>query len=254
MSRWKSIKVQVRLLRRWLRDVRQGVRRKMARTTPGAFAVFEHSLSLTHSIRQTASVENKRINIGLACNSISRAIVYPGEIFSFWKIVGRPSARRGFLPSRNIVGGKLVEDVGGGLCQVSGMLYQLALKAGLEISERHAHSVDIYREDERFAPLGADATVVFAYKDFRFVNLYTFPVRFSFELTASSFTGHLSSPEAIPEREIHYRRRQEGDLELVETIQTSGYGENILAISRYAKWNGHSPLYTALSIFCSLLS
>ncbi len=254
MSCWKSTKVQVRLLRRWLSDVQQGLRRKMARATPETLGVFEHSLHLTQAIRQNASVENKRINIGLACNAISRVTVHPGQVFSFWQIVGRPAARRGFLPSRNIVGGNLTEDVGGGLCQVSGMLYQLALKAGLTITERHAHSVDIYREEERFAPLGADATVVFAYKDFRFVNPYAFPLRFVFELTESSFSGQLCSPQAIPEHEIHFSRHRAGNLEVVETILKNGSAETVLAVSRYAKWKDHSPFCAVLSVFCSLLS
>lgn len=72
---------------------------------------------------------------------------------------------------RNLVAGKIQGNYGGGLCQVSGLLYYIALATGLEILERHAHSIDIYAEEDRFAPLGADDTVVFGYKNFmRHVN------------------------------------------------------------------------------------
>ena len=87
--------------------------------------------------------------------------------------------------------GKLVFSAGGGLCQLSSLLYHLSLLAGLEILERHAHSVDIYQEEERFTPLGADATVSFPYRDLRIRNTFNCPIRFTIDLEEESIRGHL---------------------------------------------------------------
>ena len=61
---------------------------------------------------------------------------------------------------------------------MAGLLYEAALRCGFAITERYSHSMDIYREAERFTPLGLDAAVVFGYKDLRFVNTTTTAVEF----------------------------------------------------------------------------
>jgi len=62
----------------------------------------------------------------------------------------------------------LALDYGGGLCQLSGIIYHAVLEAGLEILERHPHSLDIYTATTRYTPLGSDAAVVYGHKDLRF--------------------------------------------------------------------------------------
>lgn len=99
----------------------------------------------------------------------------------------------------------MCSDVGGGLCQLSGIMYLTALKAGLKIVERHNHTVDIYKEEsERFAPLGSDATIVFGYKDLRIQNKYDFPVKFQFEITNSFIKCKLFSRKEIVSRNINF--------------------------------------------------
>jgi vancomycin resistance protein VanW len=63
-----------------------------------------------------------------------------GEIFSFWRQVGRATHGRGFVRGRMVQAGCVVPAIGGGLCQLSNALYELALRTGCEIVERHAHS------------------------------------------------------------------------------------------------------------------
>jgi vancomycin resistance protein VanW len=104
-------------------------------------------------------VEAKIHNITLAIKGMNNLVIPPGTIFSFWHIVGRPTRVRGYLPGRSLVGGQLGPDFGGGLCQLSGLIYCTSLVAGLQILERHPHSRDIYDDQTRYAPLGADAAV-----------------------------------------------------------------------------------------------
>ncbi len=137
---------------------------------------------LRQEIRRTESFEAKHHNIykGAAC--INGLVIAPGEVFSFWHLVGRPSQQRGFLPSRSLVEGQPVLDDGGGLCQLAGILYHLALCCNIEVIERHAHSRDLYTEAERFTPLGADAAVAFGHKDLRLRNRYPAPLQLLVEV------------------------------------------------------------------------
>ena len=123
--------------------------------------------------------------------------------------VGKPSVGNGFVDGRNIVDGQLVRQVGGGLCQLSSLVYHLALLGGLEIVERHPHSIDIYRDNERFTPLGADATVVWGSKDLRLRNSYPFAISMGcFLLTVSAQLGQLRSEAAIPSPEVSFVREE----------------------------------------------
>ena len=93
-----------------------------------------------------------------------------GAAFSFWRQVGPPLAARGFVPGRMLKQGCLMPVVGGGLCQLSNALYQAALGAGCEITERHAHSRII---PGSHAAAGRDATVAWNYVDLRFAPTRT---------------------------------------------------------------------------------
>ena len=152
--------------------------------------------------------ENKLANLGRAIASIDRSLIEPGARWSFWKQVGKPSATNGYVEGRTIVEGRLVCQVGGGLCQLSGLLYHLALVGGLEIVERHAHSVDIYREHERYTPLGADATVVWGFKDLRLRNPYPFAVAITCLLDGMRLVGRLRSRERVPSLDVSFVREQ----------------------------------------------
>ncbi len=172
-------------------------------------------------------------NITLAIQKLDGLVLNTGEWFSFWYRVGRPSANNGFLKSRGIVNGKLVAGSGGGLCQLSGILYYLALQGGLSISERHAHSVDIYAEEERFAPLGSDATVAFAYKDLRFQNTHAESCQLRFLLTDGWLTATLHSPGAWVARDIAFTYACQ---DTVVNVTTHCNG-NPAGISRYKRLN-----------------
>ena len=110
---------------------------------------------------QLGKVQNLRIAARLL-----DGINVPGSaIFSFWRQLGRPARSRGFVDGRMLQEGCMVPAVGGGLCQLSNALYDVALRAGCEIVERHAHS--------RIVPgsagiVGRDATIAWNYVDLRF--------------------------------------------------------------------------------------
>jgi vancomycin resistance protein YoaR len=231
---WRAIKLQRRCwLRRWA-DWRSGHHRLMATTVSTAEHDWPHQITISQPIRPGATFANKWANIDLASQKIDKICLDSGQILSFWAVVGHPSLARGFRMSRNLVRGQVSQAVGGGLCQVSGILYHLSLVAGLEVVERHAHSLDIYREEERFSPLGADATVVFGYRDLRVRNPYDFAVQWRLEVEAERITARLCSPYPIEARHLEFWREVETDTTReVTTRWRTPSGTQVLARSRY---------------------
>lgn len=235
MRLWKTAKRTARRTLRFFNDLQSGDWQRFARKRrlkEAADGWFESALE--QPIRPGPTLQQKLKNIQLACTAIDGLVLAPGEIFSFWQLVGAPVSKRGFLASRNIVRGKLSLEVGGGLCQVSGIIYHLGLMSGLSILERHAHSADIYREEERFSPLGADATVVFGYKDLRIQNPYAFPLVFRFVCTSGQLRFSIFTPEPIRSRDIIFMRERVGERERVETRERmEAQTERRLALSWY---------------------
>lgn len=110
-------------------------------------------------------------NILLASEAINNHVVFPGETFSFNKVVGKRTREKGYKRAPVIVKGELSEDIGGGICQISSTLYNAVDKAGLTITERYSHSKRV-----GYVPSGRDATVSWYGPDFRFTNNYNQPI------------------------------------------------------------------------------
>lgn len=110
--------------------------------------------------------KNRVENIKLAASALDGTILKPGEEFSFNAWVGPRLKELGYKEAPTLVSGELTEDVGGGVCQVSSTLYNVALLAGLEIVERTHHSAPV-----SYVSPGRDAAVAFDYLDLRFKNI-----------------------------------------------------------------------------------
>lgn len=115
--------------------------------------------------RERFLVAGKIHNLRLAVAMLDGIEIPAGEVFSFWKQIGRASRLRGFVEGRELREGCIIPNVGGGLCQLSNALYDAALQANCEIVERHAHSQVI---PGSLAEKGRDATVFWNYVDLRF--------------------------------------------------------------------------------------
>jgi vancomycin resistance protein YoaR len=97
--------------------------------------------------------------------------VEPGQEFSFNKTVGMPTEAKGYKKGTVYGdGGVLTEELGGGMCQVSSTLYNVALDTKMEITERHPHSKPV-----PYVNNGRDATI-YDDKDFRFRNTTDKPI------------------------------------------------------------------------------
>ncbi|WHY69646.1 VanW family protein [Neobacillus sp. SuZ13] len=110
-------------------------------------------------------------NIYLAAKAINNYVLFPGEIFSFNKVVGERKAGKGYMPATVIVNGEFSEDFGGGICQVSSTLFNAVDNAGLKVVQRNSHSREV-----SYVPPKRDATVSWNGPDFIFKNDYNQPI------------------------------------------------------------------------------
>lgn len=108
---------------------------------------------------------NRSHNIKLACERINNKILLPGEVFSMDASLGTRTKVNGYKDAPVIVKGRLIEGVGGGVCQVTTTLYVAVLKAKLDVVERVKHSMPL-----GYVELGQDATISEGYIDFKFKN------------------------------------------------------------------------------------
>lgn len=121
----------------------------------------------------SSSSSNRLTNITLALGAINGTLLQPGEEFSFNQVVGKRTAERGYKVATAYSGGEVTEELGGGICQVSTTLFNAVVKADLEITERHAHSMPVSYVDK-----GKDATVSWGSQDLKFKNNTSEPVYF----------------------------------------------------------------------------
>ncbi len=114
---------------------------------------------------------NRSHNIRLAASRLDHVLIRPGETISFNELVGPRTPKRGFRVARVLVQGQFTEDFGGGVCQVAGTLYLAALRAGMEVVQRHRHSRTV-----AYLPPGLDATVNFGSLDLKLRNPFDTPL------------------------------------------------------------------------------
>ncbi len=117
-------------------------------------------------------VATRSYNVGLSAKSCNGKIIAPGETFSYLNTIGSPSAENGYKMSTGYQGGKVVDMVGGGVCQASSSLYYCAVYANLEIVTRAAHAFI-----PGYVPSGLDATVYYPSLDFKFKNNTGYPIK-----------------------------------------------------------------------------
>lgn len=121
----------------------------------------------------TTATNNKsrNQNLKLCTEAINGTIVNPGQEFSFNSTTGPRSTEKGYQPATAYLNGEIVQEPGGGVCQVSSTLYNTVVFAGLKSTERHSHSYE-----PSYVTPGEDAAVSYGGPDFKFVNNSDYPI------------------------------------------------------------------------------
>jgi vancomycin resistance protein VanW len=133
---------------------------------------FSHRTPL---LRQLKGVDmwlqhNKVDSLRIAAACIDGLVLRPGQTFSFWRLVGRPSERRGFRVGLVLQNGRIGQGVGGGLCQMTNLIYWMTLHTGLTVSERWRHGFDVFPDENRTQPFASGATCSYNYIDLQVTN------------------------------------------------------------------------------------
>ncbi len=115
--------------------------------------------------------ENKAVNLSIAAPKINNMIIRPGEVFSFWHLVGKTTAEKGYKEGLTISSGKTRPGIGGGMCQMTNLIHWMILHSDLEVVEHHHHDrYDLFPDFHRKVPFGTGTSIVYNYLDYRFKN------------------------------------------------------------------------------------
>ncbi|MBO4782569.1 MAG: VanW family protein, partial [Lachnospiraceae bacterium] len=119
----------------------------------------------------TTSSSNRNTNIDLVCKKIDGLVLQPGESFDFNTFIGKRTSEAGFKEAGGIYDGKLIQELGGGICQANAMIYHSVTKADLTVDTRSCHT---WPSD--YVPTGTDATVSWGGPEFKFTNSSDYPI------------------------------------------------------------------------------
>ncbi len=136
------------------------------------FTLINHQSFLLRRLKDVDMYlqHNKTTNLKLAIAKLNGIIINPGETFSFWKLVGRPTKRKGYLDGLTLSNGKIGKGTGGGLCQLGNLIYWMIIHTPLSIKQRWRHSYDVFPDVNRTIPFGSGATLSYNYIDLQFTN------------------------------------------------------------------------------------
>ena len=210
-----QLKVSINLAKNQIIDLFSGVKYAAKNDV---IIDYTGDVEITQEIKTYKTTSAKIRNFNIAISKIEPLVIYPNEVFSFWKAVGKPSKKNGFMESRSIVNGEITPTYGGGLCQLSGLIYFACLYANLEIVERHNHSTDIYSNETRFTPLGSDATVVFGFKDLKIRNNLKEPIRFTFILEKETLAIRINSGTLLKKVNVTFVQNENNGNEIITYV------------------------------------
>ena len=139
--------------------------------------IFPHQAAdhATPLLRQLRDVDmqyqyNKITNLRLAAERLDGLVLRPGETLSFWQRVGKPTQRKGYLDGLVPYCGQIRYAVGGGLCQMTNLLFWMTLHTPLTVVERYRHSHDVFPDSGRTQPFGSGATCAYPHRDLMIRN------------------------------------------------------------------------------------
>lgn len=136
------------------------------------FTAYSDSSDLYRNLSRddSAMQDGKVDNLFVALKYIDGIILEPGKVFSYWKLLGRPTKAKGYKKGMMLVNGKPVAKTAGGLCALSNLIYWITLHTNLTVIERFRHSYDVFPDSNRTRPFGSGATCVYNYRDLMIKN------------------------------------------------------------------------------------
>lgn len=165
--------------------------------------------------------ENKVYNLKLATDPIQRLIIKPGEVYSFWKSIRYAEKNEKYKDGLVLQDGKLITESGGGLCQLSNLLYWMFLHSPLDTLERHPHRIKMFPPADPNELHGVDATISEGWLDLKVKNNTRNTYQMVFEFEKNYLVGKLlceKSPDIFYKIKNTNRKIIKEEGELYETV------------------------------------
>lgn len=162
--------------------------------------IFSHQTILLRNLTglNRELQKNKLINLKISLPWFNGLILKPGQIFSFWFILGKTTYCRGFVDGMVLRNGEIVAEVGGGLCQLSNLIYWMTLHTPLTITERWRHGFDVFPDVDRTQPFGSGATIAYPSIDLKIKNDTSFIFQLKLNLISTYLQGQWRCEQPIP--------------------------------------------------------
>ncbi|MFT4416445.1 VanW family protein [Fredinandcohnia humi] len=154
----------------WVFDSKKYALQKASTRLP--HLIFTHKTLLLRELKDVDMwlQHNKCKNLSIATSRLCNIVIKPGETFSYWRLIGKTTKRKGYVEGMVLHYGKVTTGVGGGLCQLSNLIYWMTLHTPLTVTERYRHSYDVFPDSKRSQPFGSGATCAFNYLDLQIKN------------------------------------------------------------------------------------
>ena len=202
---------------------------------PYELAVDKSLLINEHTGADIKYQYNKVHNLRLASEAVSRVVIHPGETFSLWWLARHADKREPYKDGLCVHNGKLVAVYGGGLCQLSNMLFWLFLHTPLTIVERHMHKVKEFPNPSPDDPCGVDATILEGWLDLKVRNDTNHALQIVLSIDGAYYCGKILTkrqPEkrfVVTNKNLRYFQRDGKTFESVDVVrQTIDQNTNLV--------------------------
>ena len=179
--------------------------RKFAKTRqqePLPYQYFDHKTILLRKLKDVDMwmQRNKVTNLKIAVSQIDGILLRPGEVFSYWKLIGKPTKQKGYVDGMVLKNGTVTAGTGGGLCQLSNLIFWMTAHTPLTIVERHRHGYDVFPDSNRTQPFGSGATCYYPHGDLMLRNDTEHTFQILVTVGTDYLEGALLASDPIPEK------------------------------------------------------
>lgn len=145
----------------------------------------------------SSSAEGRATNVKNGCSKIDGTLLYPGDMFSVYDTISPFTEENGYATASAYANGKVVDSIGGGICQVSTTLYNAVIRAELTVTMRYNHSMLV-----SYVEPSDDAAIASGIKDLQFVNSTEYPVYIEGYCTNGIITMKVYGVETRPANRV----------------------------------------------------
>lgn len=166
---------------------------------PLPIEIFDHKTILRRKLKDIDMLmqENKIANLKIAIQRLNNLVIEPGQTLSYWRQIGNPTKRKGYVEGMILHNGKVISGIGGGICQLSNLLFWITLHTPLTVIERWRHGYDVFPDVKRDQPFGSGATCAYPNIDLQIKNNTSQKFQLSLKITDKYLIGKWLSNKPI---------------------------------------------------------